>query len=93
MSKTIKVKERYMEHVTGAIAESLEIIDSIYGNQRTYYELEAAGLVVDDLKLFMQEFKQYIPVTQAMFNRKLEEDAKSESLKEDGIIEAEIEEV
>ena len=90
MSKTIRVKERYLEHVCGAIAESLEIIDAMYGNSRTYYELEKDGLVVDDLKLFMQEFKQYIPVTQAMFNRKLEEDARKEQDEKNGILDVEL---
>lgn len=90
MSKTIKVKERYMEHVCGAIAESLEIIDSIYGGSRTYYELEKDGLVVNDLMLFMQEFKQYIPITQAMFNRKLEQDAAKEQDEKNGILDVEI---
>lgn len=91
MSKTIKVKERYMEHVCGAIAESLEIIDSIYGKSRTYYELEADGLVVNDLMLFMQEYRRYIPVTQAMFNKKLEEEEKAKQDEKDGIIDVEVE--
>ena len=89
--KTVKVQERLIEPLVGFIAEAMEIIDADYGEKRTYEELVEAGLVVPDIKAFMDKFKEYRPVTQAQQNLITEELDKDKRLEEDGIMTVEIE--
>ncbi len=85
-NSTYSITGQELFDLTGFIAESTEIIDNLVtGNNHTYEELAAQGLIVKALKRFMKKHKKLIPQTQADANRiqRLEEgkDAKLSGIK------------
>jgi len=94
--KTVTIPERLVEPIVGFIAEALEIIDGEWGKKRTYEELEDDGLVIEDIKTFMNKFRSYRPITQAQENKRFERDKEAEQQANrddrDGVITVDVEE-
>ncbi len=79
---TYSITGQELYDLTGYIAESTEIIDNLVtGNNHTYEELSAQGLIVKPIKRFMKKHKKLIPETQAVANkRERDEEGKDANL-------------
>lgn len=69
-NSTYSITGQELFDLLGFVAEGTEIIDNLVtGNNHTYEELAAQGLIVKPVKRFMKKHKKFIPQTQADANR------------------------